>query len=77
MQESLVHFLALGDGPFETLVLQACHVYAVKRAVDTRRHKKEILDSAGVSRLIFEGHRTAALHSAPLRRLYAQIWNST
>jgi len=72
---TLARFMALEDGHVENMVMQACQVYAVKRAIDIRHKQGTIRGALWTPRLLLEGHRTAALHHASLAQRYARLWS--
>eukprot|EP00973_Karenia_brevis_P014737 2012532-Karenia_brevis.AAC.1 len=74
--QSLVRFLALAADDIEEATIQACHIYAVKRAVDIRRVGQEHTDTNDLQQLIWHGHRTAALYHSGLAKMYRKIWQN-
>jgi len=73
---SLSKFFVLEADNAELMVLQACQVYAVKRAVDIRHRASAISGADAVFSLVWQGHKTAAIQHSDLARRYAQIWST-
>ena len=71
---SLSRFLVLDAETIEDMVLHACHAYAVKRGVDTRRSSSLIWSADAVKGLLWQGHRTAMIHHNGLARRYLRIF---
>ena len=55
--------------------LQACHVYAVKRATDSRRSSQIQLSAALAVHLLLEGHKIVAAYGPKMRKRYREIWS--
>ena len=73
ISRSVQSFFVLSAQNEDEMVLQACHVYAVKRAVDHRRYDTGIRSLEWVQNLIWNGHCTAAMFHRGLARRYAAI----
>ena len=73
--ETLTAFMALDCDHVEDMVFHACHVYAVKQAVDTGRIRGIANSVVQASRRIWQGHRTAAIHNKSLSARYHRIWH--
>ena len=71
---SFQRFLGLDPEHFDEVELQVCHVYAVKRSVDARRHMPDDGNGSSPSRILWDGHKVVATHSTAMRRRYDQIW---
>ena len=56
-------FFGVAANNLDDMVFHACHTYAVKRAVDTRRGGEIVLNASYVSNLVCNAHQTAALAS--------------
>ena len=67
-------FLVLDECSLEDMIFHACHLYAVKSAIDLRHHENKKTDIRAVNKLIWTGHRTAAIYSKSLARRYRSIW---
>lgn len=72
---SIASFLGFAAAQIEDMIFHACHIYAVKRAIDIRRHTPGNARSISgqVDGLIWNGHRTAALYHNGLARRYRQL----
>ena len=58
------------------MVFHACHIYAVKRAVDSRRGGDLVMNASYVYNLVWNAHQTAALHHKGLAKRYKNVWSS-
>ena len=72
---SVLRFMGLDANYAEELDLQVCHMYAVKCAMDLGRVRNVRWQYPSLRRLLWQGHKKIATHSAPVRRRYAQLWN--
>ena len=71
---SIFRFLGLFASNTHDMVLHACHMYAVRNAVHVGHAHQCISDEDSVSKLIWQGHRTASLQHSGLRKRYNSIW---
>ena len=67
-QNSLPRFLGLLAESENDKVFHACHIYAVMSAFDSRKHAGIITDFDSVSKLIWQGHRTAQCNHKGLEK---------
>ena len=76
---TLMHFFGLQTDDLDCIVFSACHIYAVKRAIDIQRAKNQTVSDDGnvVASLIWDGHRTAALYHTGLAKRYTHRGQST
>ena len=75
---SLMNFFGLQANGLDCMVFRACHVYALKRAIDIQRANNQAGsdDGKSVASLIWDGHRTAALYHKGLAKRYMQRWTA-
>jgi len=71
---SLLRFLGLDPNHLHEADLQACHVYAVKRAADTRRRAQIRHPASMLDKLVWEGHKTVAAFSPAMCKRYRSLW---
>ena len=74
VERSLEAFLVLGCCSTDDKVFHACHVYAVKRAVDIRRKGGVLSSCQQAYNLVWQGHQNAALYHSALNKRYMHIW---
>ena len=72
--QSIARFLGLNVSSDNDMIYHACHMYAVYSAYNSRKHSGTITGPESVEKLIWQGHRTAALFSDRVRKLYNSIW---
>ena len=60
----------------EEYVFHACHVFAVKRATNIRRHQTGRMSGDCLQELVWNGHRAAALHHQGLAWRYNRKFSS-
>eukprot|EP00973_Karenia_brevis_P089865 12399818-Karenia_brevis.AAC.1 len=73
LPRSLRRFLCLDATNVDEMIFMACHVFAVKRAVDIRRRETGIMHAEFVERLIWNCHRTAAMYHPSLAKRYQNL----
>ena len=66
--------LVLDEYNIDNMIFRACHVYAVRSAIDLRHHENRRTGSDAAKKLICNGHRTAAMYSKSLLQRYRSIW---
>lgn len=71
---SFSRFLVLEAASVEEMVFHACHVYAVRRAVNSRHRESANMGEEYVRDLLWNGHKTAAIQHMGLSRRYALIF---
>ena len=71
---SLVRFLGLSTDEIDDKVLYACHMYAVKFAVDFRRRAGTTSGPHQVGSLVWQGFKTASLHHKGLAKRFTEMW---
>ena len=69
----MARFFSLMDGDIDELVFQVCRIYAVKRCLDTLRFETGAIEEDALDRIIWHGHRTAALYHTGLARRYKSL----
>ena len=72
--QSLLRFVCLDSSCFGEVELQACHVYAVKRAIDTRRGQAVRFGANALNHALWEGHKIVCTHSNTMLRRYRKQW---
>jgi len=73
---SMSRFLGLNAEDIDTKVLHACHMFAVKRAVDMRRREGTASTPAQVNALIWQGYKTASMYHKGLAKKLVEMWIS-
>jgi len=69
-------FLGLNAEDIDSKVLHACHMFAVKRAVDMRRREGTASTPAQVNALIWQGYKTASMYHKGLAKKLVEMWIS-
>ena len=72
---NLRRFLGLDVVEIDDKVFLACHMYAVKRMVEMRRHLPHDAIDNQFDALLWQRHRTASLYHAGLRRRHSNIYS--
>ena len=72
----LSRFLGLETDCINVKVWHACHMYAVKGAVDHRRRGNIVSGPEHVNALVRQGYRRACIHHKSLAKEFANIWAS-
>ena len=67
-------FLLLSDLTNDELVIMACHIYAVRNAVNKRKNALVRMSGVHSERLIWLGHKTAKSIGRGVAKIYAQQW---
>ena len=70
-------FLGLTTEDIDTKVLHACHMFAVKRAVDMRRREGTVSGPEQVNALIWQGYKTASMYHKGLAKKFIQMWTNS
>ena len=74
--QTLRRFLVLTASTSDEMVIQACHVYAVKRAADLQRNGLCQSSAEEIGKLIWQGHRIVAMYHAGVEKLHSAVWKS-
>ena len=73
-QRTFASFLLLAPLTTDELIMLACHVFAVRKAVYTRRLEGIRTSSSTSERLIWAGHKTAMAVGRGINKVYAKQW---
>ena len=71
---TLERFLGLCTLDLDAMIFHACHIFAVRNAVNHSHRSQRIVESVAVESIIWQGHRTAVLQHSGLRKRYREIW---
>ena len=74
---SLRRFLGRDANELDEKVFLACHMYAIRKTVDLRRHSAQDRCDNDFESVIWQGHRTASLYHKGLRARYSGIFKNT
>ena len=72
----LERFFGLYAKSIEERMIYFCNMYAVRSATNLRRKKQVITSQEVLPKLLWEGHKTAALVHKEVRKLHKSMWDS-